>query len=48
LWQLLQVLNSCPVEAIRVEMHDEWEKNTRMSGAERWRMLKVGPCDAFI
>ena len=41
----MQVLNTLPNEAIRVELYEDWEKNPRMTGAERWRVLKVGLSD---
>ena len=37
----MKILNSLPNESIRTELYEDWEKNNRMSGAERWRQLKA-------
>lgn len=35
----MKILNSLPNEYIRTELYNEWEKNDKLSGADRWRQL---------
>jgi len=37
----MKVLNSLPDEVIRKELYDAWEHNTGLSGAARWRQVRM-------
>ncbi len=34
------ILNSLPNESIRKELYDQWEKGTKITGAERWQQIR--------
>lgn len=36
----IQVLNSLPNDTIRQELYNSWEKNTSLTGADKWKELK--------
>ena len=36
----IQVLNGLPNDTIRQELYNSWEKNTGLTGADKWRELK--------
>lgn len=36
----MKVLNSLPNESIRTELYERWEKQTSLTGADRWRQMR--------
>ena len=36
----MKILNSLPNETIRKELYERWEKNTNMTGSDRWKQVR--------